>query len=206
MSNDIEPEYRGPIDLDFDDAEKVGNEANQFGIEMHTATEVVPKKLTVIQQTNPISHLVPANVQVQHLTLDWHDMQILICLILDEFHGNFVLIETVREYLQRYAKAHDDAPQGLSLLLRGSFSIEGTILQKALKVLCTSLSSRPATARKRNVSAEYLTDLECQIAITRCVLMLFKLIAIYEDWPGAGTKWLIWFNRFHKYYTIVKGA
>lgn len=192
-----------PLDLDFDDPNRLSQERDIFGIQpeidMPPVQEIVPLPT--------LDTYIPVQITQPTLTgqLEWSVLRVCIQTVLEVFNGQHPLIESVRDYLIRYGEARDQGPKTMTLMLRGSLCLEGAELRIQLKHLCTSLSPRAAVGRTKGQKVGVIRQLERNTAIIRCALMVFRMIAIYETWPGVGTKWNIWFERFNQYYTIVKG-
>lgn len=200
------------IDLDFDDPQRLSQERDIFGIQanpnpdtdknlpLEHEIDIMPLPALEIHIPKPIECTNPLTEQ-----LEWNVLRLCIQTVLEIFSGQHPLIENVRDYLIRYGEARDQGSAVMTLTLRGSLCLEGAELRKHLKHLCTSLSPRASVSRTQGGSVTRIKQLERNTAIIRCALMVFRMIAIYETWPGVGMKWNIWFERFNQYYTIVKG-
>jgi hypothetical protein len=208
------------IDLDFDDAEKIGAEADLFGIK---PVELIEAKAApnLFKRMND-SEIAVGGVDDDRIVIPrpndnpelflqlekpcYQMMRVILKLTLDISAGASPAEDHAQDYFLRYSEAMEYHKKGRPVIVKAAFMMEGAELVKSLRTRINSLSPRAAVARAANQKQEKIDRLLCATAMARMLAIALKLIACYDNWPGAPAKWMPWYDRFDRYYCIAKGS
>jgi hypothetical protein len=216
-----------PLDIDFDaiDASGLEQEAALFGMDVDVVVPM-PAKVPPVQSlthdqltgSGPVTNLIScltaeaydltAKREVNKTLKDYltdTDVLNLVGATLQVFDGTHPLVASIRNLLTRYAEVLLTKTIQNNTQIQGTLCLEMYRAQQLTIDLCNSYAPRASVAAAASKPMERIQLLERRLAAVRSVLMLFKIIAVYHNWPGASNDWYHWFNRFSKYYTIAKG-